>query len=100
METAEAIDPEHRYDSVEAVASAGTGVFETLKLISKLTLRTLRRNGVYFIAVPAAGQSEPNWASIRVVAPANGNLPQLEQSSLLGSKPVCFDYIVVAAERA
>ena len=61
---------------------------------------TLRRNGVYFIAVPAAGQSEPNWASIRVVAPANGNLPQLEQSSLLGSKPVSFDYIVVAAERA
>lgn len=38
-----ALDPDHKLDSVEAVASAGTGVFETLKLISKLTLRTLRR---------------------------------------------------------
>ena len=63
-------------------------------------IATLRRSGVYFIVVPAAGQREPNWASIRVVAPVNGNLPQLEQSSLLGSKPVSFDYIVVAADRA
>ncbi len=37
------LDPEHRLDHVESVASAGTGVFETLKQISKLTLRTLRR---------------------------------------------------------
>jgi signal recognition particle receptor subunit beta len=38
-----ALDPEHKAESVESIASAGTGVFETLKLISKLTLRTLRR---------------------------------------------------------
>lgn len=38
-----ALDPERRLDYVEAVASSGVGVFETLKLISKLTLRTLRR---------------------------------------------------------
>jgi signal recognition particle receptor subunit beta/outer membrane biosynthesis protein TonB len=37
------LDPERKLDHVEAIASAGTGVFETLKLISKLTLRTLRR---------------------------------------------------------
>jgi signal recognition particle receptor subunit beta len=37
------LDPERKYEYVEAVASNGTGVFETLKLISKLTLRTLRR---------------------------------------------------------
>lgn len=37
------IDPEHKFDFVEAVASRGDGVFETLKVISKLTLRTLRR---------------------------------------------------------
>jgi Predicted GTPase len=37
------IDPERVYDAVEAVASRGDGVFETLKVISKLTLRTLRR---------------------------------------------------------
>ena len=39
----EALDPERKAEHVESVASAGTGVFETLKLISKLTLRTLRR---------------------------------------------------------
>src|SRR5436190_1900052 len=33
------LDPERRYESVEAVAAKGEGVFETLKLISKLTLR-------------------------------------------------------------
>jgi signal recognition particle receptor subunit beta len=37
------LDPERNYESVEAVAATGVGVFETLKLISKLTLRTLRR---------------------------------------------------------
>jgi hypothetical protein len=39
----EMVDTERKYEYVEAVASTGTGVFETLKLISKLTLRTLRR---------------------------------------------------------
>ena len=38
-----AMDPEGRLDYVEAVAPTGVGVFETLKQISKLTLRTLRR---------------------------------------------------------
>src|SRR5438270_2225093 len=38
-----ALDPERQIDCVEAVAYKGEGVFETLKLISKLTLRTLRR---------------------------------------------------------
>src|SRR5687767_764460 len=37
------MDPERKYEYVEAVAATGVGVFETLKLISKLTLRTLRR---------------------------------------------------------
>jgi mutual gliding-motility protein MglA len=39
----DAMDPERRLDYVEAVARDGAGVFETLKQISKLTLRTLRR---------------------------------------------------------
>jgi len=38
-----ALDPERRADHVESIASTGVGVFETLKSISKLTLRTLRR---------------------------------------------------------
>src|SRR5437016_8871206 len=36
-------DGDRKYDWVEAVASRGEGVFETLKLISKLTPRQLRR---------------------------------------------------------
>ncbi len=39
----DALDPDRKLEYVEAVARSGTGVFETLKVISKLTLRTLRR---------------------------------------------------------
>lgn len=38
-----ALDPDRRHEHVESIASSGVGVFETLKVISKLTLRTLRR---------------------------------------------------------
>jgi signal recognition particle receptor subunit beta len=38
-----ALDPDRKHEHVESVASSGVGVFETLKVISKLTLRTLRR---------------------------------------------------------
>ncbi len=37
------IDPSGLHEYVEAAAVTGEGVFETLKLISKLTLRTIRR---------------------------------------------------------
>ena len=37
------LDPENKHDHIESIAATGVGVFETLKLISKLTLRTLRR---------------------------------------------------------
>jgi signal recognition particle receptor subunit beta len=37
------LDPQRKYEHTEAIAATGVGVFETLKLISKLTLRTLRR---------------------------------------------------------
>jgi signal recognition particle receptor subunit beta len=39
----ELLDPERKHEHIESVAATGVGVFETLKLISKLTLRTLRR---------------------------------------------------------
>jgi signal recognition particle receptor subunit beta len=39
----QALDPEERHEHIEASAVTGAGVFETLKLISKMTLRTLRR---------------------------------------------------------
>ena len=37
------LDPDEKYEQVESSAVSGQGVFETLKLISKLTLRMLRR---------------------------------------------------------
>ncbi len=37
------LDRDRQHEFVEAIASKGDGVFETLKVISKLTLRTLRR---------------------------------------------------------
>ena len=39
----DALDHDRKLGHVEAVASTGVGVFETLKLISKLTLRTISR---------------------------------------------------------
>ena len=38
------IDPQRRYPTYEAVASKGTGVFETLKATSRLVLEKLSRN--------------------------------------------------------
>src|SRR6187455_2253411 len=43
QEILDTLDPERKYDHVESIAAKGDGVFETLKMISKLTLRTLRR---------------------------------------------------------
>src|SRR6185436_13018450 len=37
-EMVDALDPERRYEHVESVAASGVGVFETLKVVSKLTL--------------------------------------------------------------
>jgi signal recognition particle receptor subunit beta len=61
------IDPERKYDWVEAVASRGDGVFETLKMISKLTLRTLRRRMTGEEPVrPAARRPAAEPSSFRV----------------------------------
>ncbi len=60
------VDPERKYDWVEAVASRGDGVFETLKVISKLTLRTLRRRMTGEEPAKAAPRRPPADASFRV----------------------------------
>jgi signal recognition particle receptor subunit beta len=60
------IDPERKYDWVEAVASRGDGVFETLKVISKLTLRTLRRRMTGEEPVRATARKAPTDATFRV----------------------------------
>ena len=61
------LDPERRHEHIEAVAATGVGVFETLKLISKLTLRTLRRRmtGEEPVKAPAAAPTG-RFATFRV----------------------------------
>ncbi len=75
------LDPDARWDSVEAVAVKGEGVFETLKTVSKLTLRTIRQrmagdDTARPAAPPAAGRavlkviSESSQARPQEVSPA------------------------------
>src|ERR1043165_1921105 len=63
-----AIDGERKYEHVEAVAARGEGVFETLKLISKLTLRQLRRRmtGEEPVPTPAPKRPPQEPATFRV----------------------------------
>jgi mutual gliding-motility protein MglA len=70
------IDPERKYDWVEAVASRGDGVFETLKVISKLTLRTLRRRMTGEEPVKATPRrSLAGMATFRVREDVSGRTP-------------------------
>ena len=62
----EALDPEKKYEYVESVASTGVGVFETLKVISKLTLRTLRRRMTGDDPVRPASRGLGDHAQFRV----------------------------------
>jgi GTPase SAR1 family protein len=58
-----ALNPQGIYEHTEASAVGGVGVFETLKLISKLTLRTLRRRMTGDDArSPAAARRPPEIA--------------------------------------
>jgi len=61
------LDNDRRYEWVEAVASKGDGVFETLKTISKATLRTLRRRmtGAEEPARPAAQRRDSGAFRVR-----------------------------------
>lgn len=54
------LDPEGRYEFVDAAAVKGEGVFETLKLISKLTLRSLRKRMMGEDASPAPPPRRPS----------------------------------------
>jgi signal recognition particle receptor subunit beta len=64
-----ALDPQGQYEACEASAVSGMGVFETLKTISKLTLRTLRRRMTgddSKPASPAPPRRLPTEPSLRV----------------------------------
>jgi len=86
------LDTERKYEFVEAVASAGNGVFETLKLISKLTLRQLRRRmtGEEPVkAVPGAPPAAPapqrrDTGSFRV----REDLPASPRATVAGAVPL------------
>jgi mutual gliding-motility protein MglA len=59
------LNPENRFDWFESVAVEGTGVFETLKAVTKLTLRSLRRR-----MAAQEGTGAPIPAPIPAPAPA------------------------------
>src|SRR5512140_3331015 len=64
----DALDPKRKYEAVEAAAVNGNGVFETLKAISKITLRTLRKRMTGEEAQKSARrpESRPFGAAARV----------------------------------
>jgi mutual gliding-motility protein MglA len=64
-----ALDTESKYDFMESVAATGIGVFETLKLISKLTLRTLRRRMTGEEPAKVAPRRSAEVAAFRVKDP-------------------------------
>ena len=67
-ELTQALDPEGRFAHVEASALKGDGVFETLKEISKLTLRSLKKKMM--------GEEKSPRPAPRVAAPAPAPPPQ------------------------
>jgi signal recognition particle receptor subunit beta len=85
----DALDPERKYEVVEAVAASGAGVFETLKLISKLTLRTLRRRMTGEEPAKTAPRKLGDVAQFRVKnEPAAAREPQPQASSSAITAPI------------
>jgi signal recognition particle receptor subunit beta len=80
------VDSERKYDWVEAVASRGDGVFETLKVISKLTLRTLRRRMTGEEPVKATPRRPTGDMAFRVREDVAGAAP--EHASQLSTAPI------------
>jgi signal recognition particle receptor subunit beta len=75
-----ALDPNREMECVEAVAYKGEGVFETLKLISKLTLRTLRRR---MTGEDPAKPSKRDTGTFRVM-----EQPSLPSRTIAASTPI------------
>lgn len=98
------LDPQRKYEHIEAVAASGAGVFETLKLISKLTLRTLRRRmtGDEPARMPAAGQSGKFMAVKTAPAEARGTMTGTTAVPAIGktAAPPAFSTPAAAASAA
>jgi mutual gliding-motility protein MglA len=101
-----ALDPEGKLEWVESVASTGVGVFETLKAISKQTLRTLRRRmtGDDVTKIPAAKvaqfrvQSNETTVSPRSTIAATTPLPASLASQIAIETPSFEEIAEIEAE--
>jgi signal recognition particle receptor subunit beta len=78
------LDPNRQYEYVEAVAATGAGVFETLKVISKLTLRTLRRRMTGEEPAKGASRKLVEVAQFRVKNDSTPREPQAPAASAKG----------------
>jgi mutual gliding-motility protein MglA len=107
----DALDPERKYETTESCAVSGVGVFETLKQISKLTLRTLRRRmtgeepatrmtvrRADTGPVPAQGSSEPRGNVPSGKFKAAGPPPPLPASSTTSPRAVASNQTGTAVE--
>lgn len=74
------VDPERSFEHIESVAATGVGVFETLKMISKLTLRTLRQR-MTGEQTPKAAPRSAETATFRVRGPAAGGHPSPQSTA-------------------
>jgi signal recognition particle receptor subunit beta len=84
------LDGDRKYDYVEAVASKGEGVFETLKLISKLTLRQLRRRMTGEEPIrPAAQPRRPASEVATFRVKESGSMPAVApRATVAGTAPL------------
>ncbi len=81
------LDPDRKFEHVQAIASSGVGVFETLKTISKLTIRTLRRRMTTDEpARPLPRKTISDFAQFKV---NNENI--VDPSRTVGGVPLPFD---------
>ncbi len=71
-----ALNPEGRWEYFEAVAVQGIGVFETLKAITKLTLKTLRRRMAAQEAAPAPARPQISFSPAALTAAAEEGLAE------------------------
>jgi signal recognition particle receptor subunit beta len=104
------LDPERKHEHIEAIAATGVGVFETLKLISKLTIRTLRRRmtgddqrhqaptGRFgALRVKESGGVESRTMSGSVPVPAIGTIAPAPPSQAQASAPAIAARVTVDA---
>jgi hypothetical protein len=74
-ELGDSLNPEKLFESYEACAVLGQGVFETLKAISRLTLRSLKKRMLGEEKSPAAAAAPARTAPLAAKPPATAAAP-------------------------